>query len=85
MMRCPYCQCEDSCARESSPVPDRNRASEVLVAVLDLHSKYRWVLGIDPLYLSQELVYFGFFPEHDPPTLLDVGVAQDLISQVERR
>ena len=42
------------------------------------------MLDIDPLYLSQELVLFGYFDEGTLLTLTDVGHAQDLIRQVER-
>jgi len=52
---------------------------------MDLYSRHRWAMDIDPLYLAQELVMRGYFEENDPPTLVDVGHAQDLIRAVERR
>jgi len=42
------------------------------------------VLDLDPLYLSQELVMFGYFADEDPPSLENVGKAQDLIREIER-
>ena len=52
-----------------------------------MHSKHRWVRGMDPLYLSQELTlfgYFGYFAEDDPPTVADVGSAQNILRAAER-
>jgi hypothetical protein len=83
MSTCPYCGCDDACGRERFYLPAHSRASEALEAVLDLYSKHRWVTKIDPLYLAQELVFFGYFAEDDPPRLVDVGSAQDLIREVE--
>jgi hypothetical protein len=60
------------------------RRNQVLDSVLDAYSKNRKVLDLDPLYLSQELVMHGYFREKDPPSLVDVGHAQDLIREVER-
>jgi hypothetical protein len=51
---------------------------------MDAYSKHRGILELDPLYLSQKLVMHGYFREKDPPTLVDVGHAQDLIREVER-
>jgi hypothetical protein len=51
---------------------------------MDLYSQHRWVTQIDPLYLSQELVLFGYFAPDDPPLLVDCGEAQDLIRQAEK-
>jgi hypothetical protein len=59
----------------------------VLEEVTDMHSKHRWVRDMDPLYLSQELTlfgYFGYFAEDDPPTVADVGSAQDILRAAER-
>jgi hypothetical protein len=64
-------------------LPALNRCVEVFAAVSDLYSKHRWAADIDLLYLSQELVMRGYFREEDPPTLTDVGHAQDLIRQVQ--
>ena len=64
-------------------LPALTCSAEVFAAVADLHSKHRWAATIDPLYLSQELVMRGYFREEDPPTLTDVGHAQDLIRQVQ--
>jgi hypothetical protein len=50
----------------------------------DLYSKEPWVIDLDPLYASQELTYCGYFAEDDPPKLVGVGHAQDLIREVER-
>jgi hypothetical protein len=56
----------------------------VFEAVIDLYSKDRTVIYVDPLYLAQDLVLFGYFPKSAPPSLLDVGHAQeDLIREVE--
>jgi len=83
---CPYCWCEDACGREEGlSLPRLSRAAEVFSAVTDLYSKHRWAIDIDPLYLAQELVMRGYFSESDPPTLVDVGHAQDLIRVVERQ
>ena len=65
-------------------VPDHNRSSQVLEADLDMHSKNPWILDLDPLYVSQELVLAGYFRPHDPPTLVDTGGALDLLRQTER-
>jgi hypothetical protein len=65
-------------------LPTHGRSGEVFASVMDLYSKDRGVLSLDPLYLSQELVMHGYFNEYDPPTLVDVGHAQDLIRYVER-
>jgi len=84
-MICPYCKCDDSCGRETSGSPaSLRRRTQVLEAVTDAYSKYRGILELDPLYLSQKLVMHGYFREKDPPTLVDVGHAQDLIREVER-
>jgi hypothetical protein len=84
-MICPYCQCSDECGRERAlSLPALTRSAEVFAAVADLYSKHRWATDIDPLYLSQELVMRRYFKEDNPPTLVDVGHAQDLIRQVER-
>jgi hypothetical protein len=84
-MSCPYCQCGDECGRERAlPLPRLSRAAEVFAAVVDLFSKQPWVIDTDPLYVTQELVMFGYFDENNPPTLTDVGHAQDLIREVER-
>jgi hypothetical protein len=40
---------------------------------------------MDPLHLAQELVFFEYFPENKPPTLTDVGMAQDILREVERQ
>lgn len=64
-------------------LPALSRAAETLAAVIDLYSKHRWaVVEIDLLYLSQELAMRGYFGENDPPTLVDVGGAQDLIREI---
>ena len=55
----------------------------VFEAVIDLYSKDRTVIYVDPLYLAQDLVLFGYFPKSTPPRLLDVGHAQDLIREIE--
>ena len=55
----------------------------VFEAVIDLYSKDRTVIYLDPLYLAQDLVLFGYFPKSAQPGLLDVGHAQDLIREVE--
>ena len=65
-------------------LPRLSRAAEVFEAVADLYSKEPWIIDIDCLYAAQELVLFGYFAEYDPPTLTDVGHAQDLIRGVER-
>ena len=85
---CPYCVgCDEACGRESfvAPAPDGSaRSIEVYAAVMDLYSTDRTVLDTDPLYVAQDLVFFGHFPENDPPSLTHVGHAQDLIRAVER-
>jgi hypothetical protein len=84
-MSCPYCQCGDECGRERALSLSRlSRAAEVFAALVDLFSKQPWIIDIDALYATQELVMFGYFAEDDPPTLTDVGHAQDLIREVER-
>jgi hypothetical protein len=84
-MICPYCQCSDECGRERAlSLPALTCSAEVFAAVADLHSKHRWAATIDPLYLSQELVMRSYFDEDTPPTMVDVGHAQDLIRQVEK-
>jgi len=84
-MGCPYCRCVgDECGGENFSLPLVNRAVEVFAALSDLYSKDPEVIDIDPLYISQELVMRFYFEENDPPTLTDVGRAQDLIRQVER-
>jgi hypothetical protein len=58
-----------------------------LEEVTDMHSKHRWVRDMDPLYLSQELTlfgYFGYFAEDDPPTVANVGSAQNILRAAER-
>jgi hypothetical protein len=65
-------------------LPRLSRAAEVFEAVADLFSKQPWVIDTDCLYVAQELVMLGYFDENDPPTLTDVGHAQDLIREVER-
>jgi hypothetical protein len=55
-----------------------------LEALLDLHSKHRWVLDLDPLHLVGELIMRGYFGYYDPLTLVNVGGAQDIIREVER-
>jgi hypothetical protein len=65
-------------------MPAHIRAAEILEAVMDLYSKDRSILELDPLYLSQELVMHSYFKESDPPTLLHIGHAQDLIREVQR-
>ena len=65
-------------------VPGPSRSGRVLEAVLDLYSKHPWVCDLDPPYLAQELVRRGYFSYYDPPTLVDVGGAQDIIRGVER-
>jgi hypothetical protein len=83
MRSCPYCtDCADSCGREIFRSPARNRSVEVLAAVRDLASRLPEVLDMDPLYVTQELVYFGYF--QDPPTLTDTGTALDILRVVER-
>jgi hypothetical protein len=84
MMTCPYCQCRDRCGQERVNLPATVRSVEVYAAVHDLISRDRPMLALDPLYLAQELVYRGYFAANDPPTLVDVGTAQDLIREVER-
>jgi hypothetical protein len=82
---CPYCRCEGACGREGFlSLPALDRAMDVFAAVSDLHSKHRWTTDIDPLYLSQELTYRGYFDEDDPPKLVDVGHAQDLIREIDK-
>jgi hypothetical protein len=83
VQRCPYCDCGDRCGRESTRIPDRDRYGLVLEAVLALYSKHRWACDLDPLYLAQELVLFGYFPESDPPSLVDVGSAQDIVRDAD--
>jgi hypothetical protein len=42
---------------------------------------------MEPLYLSQKLTlfgYFGYFAEDDPPTVADVGSAQNILRAAER-
>jgi hypothetical protein len=57
---------------------------EVLVAVRDLASRLPEVLDMEVLHVAQELVYFGYFAEEDPPTLTDTGTALDILRTVER-
>ena len=84
-MQCPYCMCADECGRERVlSLPRLTRSAKVFAAVADLYSKDPALLDLDPLYLCQELVMHGYFDEYYPPTLTDVGHAQDLIRQVER-
>jgi hypothetical protein len=42
------------------------------------------VRDLDPLYLTRELVMRGYFGHYDPPTLTDVGSAQDILRDAER-
>ena len=49
-----------------------------------MHSKHRWIRDMDPLYLSQELTLFGYFAEDDPPTVANVGSAQNILRAAER-
>jgi hypothetical protein len=57
---------------------------DVFEAVADMYSKDRSVLEADPLHVAQDLILLGYFNYHEPPTLTDVGHAQDLIRDVER-
>jgi hypothetical protein len=85
MLDCPYCHCGGRCGREgASALPRLARSAEVFAAMADLHSKDPFAIDLDPLYVAQELVMRGYFDENDPPTLADVGHAQDLIREVER-
>jgi hypothetical protein len=65
-------------------LPTLTRSAAVFAAVADLYSKNPFVIDTDSLYIAQELVMLGYFDEEHPPTLTDVGHAQDLIRQVER-
>jgi hypothetical protein len=82
---CPYCTCEGRCGKEVAPIASSTkRRLAVLNAVQDLYSMNRSILDLDVLYVAQELVHFGFSPAADPPKLVDVGHAVDLIREVER-
>jgi hypothetical protein len=83
---CPYCRCEDSCGREAfvsrpysylGPTP-----TEVYTAVFEFYSRDRTVIDVDSSYLAQYLVALGYL--NSMPGLVDVGHAQELISEVER-
>jgi hypothetical protein len=79
---CPYCP-SCGCGRETGSLPDPVRELQVLNSVLDLVSKDRSMLYLDPLYLAQELVYHKYFSENSPPLLSHVGSTQDFILLVE--
>ncbi len=84
-MICPFCRCDDSCGREQGlSLPRLNHAVEVYAAVMDPYGKDPSVLDTQALYVAQDLVLFGHFPKHDPPRLVDVGSALDLIREVGR-
>jgi hypothetical protein len=78
---CPYCSCEDKCGREPNLAP-APFDSHVLESVLDMYSRDRTVLETDPLYVTQDLVLFGYFEE--APTLHAVGHALDLLREAEQ-
>jgi hypothetical protein len=82
---CPFCTCGDACGKEAALIASSTkRRLAVLNAVQDLYSMNRAILDLDVLYIAQELLHFGFFPDSDPPKLVDVGHAVDLIREVER-
>jgi hypothetical protein len=81
---CPvHCQCWEDCGEGLISLLPHSRESAVLAAVADMVAKDSRVLDLDPLYLSQELVMFGYFADEDPPSLENVGKAQDLIREIE--
>jgi len=83
---CPYCRCEDRCGRETSAFRPRSylgpTSTEVYAAVFEFYSHDRSVLDLDSSYLAQYLVSLGYL--NFMPRLVDVGHAQELISEVER-
>jgi hypothetical protein len=82
---CPYCTCDGRCGKEVAPkASSTKRKLAVLNAVQDLYSMNRAILDLDVLYIAQELVHLGFFPDSNPPKLVDVGHAVDLVREVER-
>jgi hypothetical protein len=64
-------------------VDDTSRAAEVYAAVADLYSREPSIIRTDCLYVAQQLVGEGYFPEYTCLKLVDVGGALDLIRAVE--
>ena len=83
---CPYCRCEDSCGRETNASRPYSylgpTSTEVYAAVFEFYSRDRSVLDVDSWHLAHDLVSSGHL--NSMPRLVDVGYAQELISEVER-